>query len=425
MVDGDFPRAPGPTEQRVVDPEDWSALAPPPPTGALPPPPAPATGVDTHVAQGPSVSSMASAQPPQRGTSTSVLRVALVAGLVASLVGAVVAAVVTWGLITLTDDTSTLTVTGQGPTLDIQALLMKAQPSVVSIRTDLSDDGLQDGAGSGVVISEDGLVLTNAHVIGGATEITVALFDGTELEADLVGMEPADDIALIEVVSEAELIPAELGSSSELQVGDEVVAIGNALDLGVPSVTRGIVSAQGRSIEAPGVVLENLVQTDAAINPGNSGGPLVNARGEVVGISTAIIEDAQNIGFAIAIDTVKPLIDLISSGAADVNAGDAFLGVGATPLEDLPDEDRIGLGLPDTGGVFIEEIVPGSIAEGAGLALGDVIVSIDGDQVNDVPTLRDLIRRYEPGDSAQVEYIRDGDVETIAVELGRRGDVSG
>ena len=186
--------------------------------------------------------------------------------------------------------------------LNIQKILDIARPSVVTIQTG-SPDGLFGGAGSGVIISADGLILTNAHVIEGAgNEITIRYNDGTTSEATLVGASTADDIALLQAAA-SNLTPAKLGSSANLLVGDPVVAIGNALNLGGdPSVTSGIVSAKDREISDGSISLDNLIQTDAAINPGNSGGPLVNANGEVVGINTAIIQGAQNIGFSIAID---------------------------------------------------------------------------------------------------------------------------
>ena len=211
---------------------------------------------------------------------------------------------------------------GVAPAMDIRAVLRKVEPSVVAIETGLvSQNGgiFGRGAGTGVIISDDGLVLTNNHVIEQAGSIKVKLADGRELNADLVGSSPADDVALIKIRDVSGLTAAELGNSSDLEVGDEVVAIGNALDLeGTPTVTRGIVSALNRSIDAGNESLSNLIQTDAAINPGNSGGPLVNAAGQVVGIDTAIVDGSQNIGFAIAIDSIKPLITDLKNGGGDV-----------------------------------------------------------------------------------------------------------
>ncbi len=213
--------------------------------------------------------------------------------------------------------------------LDIQALLAKAQPSVVTIHTDESSaaGGQNGGAGTGVIVSADGDILTNAHVVARAQTVRVTLDDGTEYPADVVGSFPDADVALVHVQGASDLTPAELGNSSEARVGDEVVAIGNALNLGAsPSVTRGIISALDRIIEAPDVTLRGLIQTDAAINPGNSGGPLLDAAGEVIGINTAIAADAQNIGFAIPIDDIKPLIDELRQGRGDGHAGNRIPG---------------------------------------------------------------------------------------------------
>ena len=198
-----------------------------------------------------------------------------------------------------------------------------------------SSSGVFGSAGSGVIISDDGLVLTNAHVVSSPANLQVTLYDGRSEQADLVGSLPDTDMALIRLRDASNVTPAELGASADVRVGDDVVAIGNALNLGgPPSVTKGIVSATDRTIEAENVTLRHLIQTDAAINPGNSGGPLLNAAGQVVGINTAIISDAQNIGFAIAIDSLKPLIQDIKDGKGTITPDSAFLGVSTQDLSD-------------------------------------------------------------------------------------------
>jgi serine protease Do len=202
---------------------------------------------------------------------------------------------------------------------DIQAILAKVEPAVVTIRTQLASQGrffVARGAGTGVILTSDGEVLTNAHVVEGATSIEVTLAGETQARrADLVGIDPGNDLALLRVRGATGLPTAELGSSSALRVGDHVVAIGNALALdGGLTVTDGIVSALNRTISDRTIHLEDLIQTDAAINPGNSGGPLVNAAGQVVGINTVVAGDAQNIGFALAIDRAKPVIEQLRSG---------------------------------------------------------------------------------------------------------------
>ena len=308
--------------------------------------------------------------------------------------------------------------------LNIASLLTKAQPSVVSIRTGASPNsgGVYGGAGSGVIISSDGLVLTNAHVIGNSTSAEVTLFDGETREAVLVGSSPEDDVALMAMVDPPEVVPAELGNSADVRVGDTVVAIGNALDLGgTPSVTEGIVSAKDRVIQAQnGLVLENLIQTDAAINPGNSGGPLLNARGEVVGINTAIISDAQNIGFAIAIDAIKPLIDEISAGGGSIRGDQAFLGVSMVSVEDLLGATRDEYGVTVDEGVFVTEIVADSAAENAGISLGDVIISVDGESVRTPADVSTIIRGKSPGDTVTIRIVSGGEEREVTATLGQR-----
>ena len=311
---------------------------------------------------------------------------------------------------------------GAAEALDIRAVLRKVQPSVVAIETGLVNQAgvFGRGAGTGVIISEDGLVLTNNHVIESADSIMVRLFDGRELPADLVGSSPADDVALVHIRDVSGLTPADLGASSELVVGDEVVAIGNALDLeGTPTVTRGIVSALNRSISSGSESLDNLIQTDAAINPGNSGGPLVNADGQVVGINTAIIDGAQNLGFAIAIDAIKPLIEDIQNGGGDVR-GLAFLGVSSVQVSELDAATLDNFGITSDSGAVIVSITPGSAAEDLGLEEGDVVTSVDGQAVTTPDDLGQSIRSHEPGDEITVEWQRDGETQTGTATLGSR-----
>ncbi len=359
-------------------------------------------------------------------------------GLIGGLAGALVGALVAGGLVAVAERDTTdsspppaAEAAGQpgstssqlvGEPLDIRGVLEKVQPSVVSIETgQVRGGGLYGaGAGSGVIISADGLVLTNAHVIEGADAIQVKLFDGTTLQADLVGSSPADDVALIRVRGGERLQPAALGSSDSLQVGDEVIAIGNALNLeGTPTVTTGIVSATDRSIGTDGASLQNLIQTDAAINPGNSGGALVNAAGEVVGINTAIIGDAQNIGFAIAIDPIRSLIDQLRQGNGEVQAG-AFLGVSTVPLDSVDPSVLDNFGITTDQGALVAEVVPNSAADAAGLQPGDVITGVDGQEITENSQVGDIVRAMEPGDSITIEYERQGESQSTTAELGSR-----
>ena len=186
-------------------------------------------------------------------------------------------------------------------------------------------------------------------------------------------------------------------------------------------MTRGIVSALGRSLSAEGITLSNLVQTDAAINPGNSGGPLVDAAGQVVGVNTAIIGDAQNIGFSIAIDTVKPLIEEIRAGGGDVRGDQAFLGVNTTDVAGESPAVRAEFGITVDEGAFVQSLVPDSAAADAGLEPGDVIVSVNGEETPDSASVGAIIRRLAPGDEVTMEVVRDGEPVEVTATLGQRG----
>ncbi|HEX2064109.1 MAG TPA: trypsin-like peptidase domain-containing protein, partial [Acidimicrobiales bacterium] len=292
-----------------------------------------------------------------------------------------------------------------GPALDLQGILAKVEPAVVSIRV---GGGRGGGAGTGVILSGDGEVLTNAHVVDGARSIRVILNGETQSrEADLVGTDEANDLALLRIRGARGLPTAELGSSADLQVGDDVIAIGNALGLrGAPSVTRGIVSGLNRSLGS----ISDLIQTDAAINPGNSGGPLVNARGQVVGINTASAGarggGAQNIGFAIPIDQARPIVERLRTGQGAAPL--AFLGVSTIDLED------------GSRGARITEVVAGSPAASAGLRPGDVITEVAGQPVEGAGELGGLVRRRQPGQELELTYQRGGDRREAKVILAER-----
>ncbi|MGH9183405.1 MAG: S1C family serine protease [Acidimicrobiales bacterium] len=347
--------------------------------------------------------------------------------------GALVAAAVTGGIVAATDD-------GEGPArargpnlelsgqpLDVQGVLDAVEPGVVAIKVAGTRAGPLGpsqvaGAGSGMIIEPDGLILTNAHVVGGATSISVSLADGREVRADLVGSVPSSDVALVRARDVDDLVPVRLGDSSTLQVGDDVVAVGNALNLGDrPTVTTGIVSALNRSIEAEtGDRLDDLIQTDAAINRGNSGGPLVNAAGEVIGVNTAIAGGAENIGFALDINSVKPLIDDVRAGGGEVRGG-AFLGISSVDLDQVSAAVLDRLGIEGDGGAFVAQVFPGSAAEQAGLQPGDLIVAVDGEEVSGSDDVGSAIAGRQPGDEVQIRYFRGGDERTANAVLGSRG----
>jgi putative serine protease PepD len=391
-----------------------SARPPEPPAWPPPTPPAPPEPTATPERSSPS---------PRR------------AALLGAVAGGLAAAVVATGITVAVDDDTSGTavdrpvvtpVTTETGALDIQGILARVQRSVVAIETSATtSSGAFEGAGSGIILSSDGLVLTNAHVIGSIGDITVVLPDGTRHQATLVGASPDDDLAVVQVQDVDDLVAADLGSSDDLQVGDEVIAIGNALNLGGdPTVTRGIVSAKDRDLTAEGITLSGLIQTDAAINPGNSGGPLVNVEGEVVGMNTAIVADAQNLGFAIAIDTARPVIRDLQAGEGQVTPGQAFLGVSSTDVADLTPDVRARFDITVDEGAFVAEVVPGSAADEAGLQAGDVIVAIDGDEITESSDVRDAILDHDPGDRIELDIIRGGDERTVRATLEARGDRS-
>ena len=305
---------------------------------------------------------------------------------------------------------------------DIQAILAKVQPGVVAIRTeafgggggfDLAPTPVR-GAGSGMLLSTAGDILTNAHVVSGATTIRVTLFgEKDSREADLRGVNPQADVAVIRLreTSGLEGRPVELGRSQALKVGDAVVAIGNALALpGGPTVTTGIVSAVERTIDAGNEELSSLIQTDAAINPGNSGGPLVNADGEVIGMNTAVVRQdvAQNIGFAIAIDTIRPMVDQLTKGEAFAPQG--FLGVSTVTLTP---EIREQLDFVAEKGAVVAEVVLGAPADQAGIRRNDVITRIGDVEITTNVDVQRAVRSHRPGDRVEIVWLR-GDQELRA-----------
>ena len=314
-------------------------------------------------------------------------------------------------------------VTTEDGVMDVQSILDHVEESVVTIETRAPGQGdVFGGAGTGVVLTADGLVMTNAHVIEQSDRITVRTFDGATFRAALVGSEPDRDLAVIRMDGARRLHPADLGSSEALLVGEPVIAIGNALNLGgQPSVTTGIVSAVNRTIDGSDGRLSDLIQTDAAINPGNSGGPLVDASGQVVGINTALIENSQNIGFAIAIDSARPIVDRLQRGDATVTPDTPRLGVSTVPVESVAPAVKQRLRITADEGAFVSEVLAGSGAERAGLREGDVIVAVDGRRITSGAPLGDVIRDHEPGDTVKLTIERRGDERTLQATIGRRG----
>jgi S1-C subfamily serine protease len=278
------------------------------------------------------------------------------------------------------------------------------------------DDGGPDSggaAGTGFVISSDGVIVTNNHVVEGARDIQAVFSDGTTRDATVLGRNPSSDLAVVKV--DATNLPTiELGDSDRVQVGDDVVAIGNALALsGGLTVTRGIVSGLHREVGTDaGSALEDVIQTDAAINPGNSGGPLVDAAGRVIGINTAIADpgSAQNVGFAIPISNAAAIIDQLRQGRQP-----AFLGVTTKPADQAKLE---GKDLAVDEGAYVETVTPGTPAAEAGIKAGDVIVAVDGERVTSAASLGGAIRQHRPGDEVEIELDRRGDTVKVRAKLG-------
>ncbi len=365
------------------------------------------------------------ALPASRGGRGSVSRrLAAVAAATALLAGAVVGGVVGANTVQTTGSSRTAAPSFNSSSLakpqDVQGVLAKVEPGVVFIRTQASRGGRffpESGAGTGMILTPDGEVLTNAHVVAGATTITVTLNGETNARpADLVGSDTAADVALIHIRNGSKLPPVSLGNSDALTVGDGVIAIGNALALdGGVTVTEGIVSALNRDISDQSGSLQGLIQTDAAINPGNSGGPLVTSNGLVVGMNTAVAGDAQNIGFALAVNKVKPVIDRIranpsagsSPGGTTPSSTGAFLGV-STQAD------------PSGSGLLVGEVVSGSPAEKAGLAPGDVIQSIDGRPVTGTNDLARAISTHRAGDQVKVSWNHSGEGRSAQITLATR-----
>ena len=313
-----------------------------------------------------------------------------------------------------------------GSTLDVEAVLARVEPAVVTIRTkavgadSFMEPVAQSGTGTGFVIREDGIIVTNSHVVEGATQITVAMSDGRSLPAQVLGRDALVDLAVIKVDAEG-LPTAELGDSNAIRVGAPVVAIGAALGLpGGPTVTTGIVSALDRSITTnAGGRLENVIQTDAAINPGNSGGPLVDATGRVIGINSAGAPSGENIGFAISISGAKSTIDALTEGETVARP---FIGVQTAPVDEGV---RQQFGLQAASGALVIGITPGSPAESAGLAPGDVITRIGDTSVDAPDDISSALQGRKPGDALTLEVQRGADTRTVDVELGSRTNSTG
>ncbi len=306
----------------------------------------------------------------------------------------------------------------------------KVSESVVSIVTSTKTRDFfgqsysSSAAGTGIIVTEDGYILTNKHVISDATTVSVVLDDGTTYDkVEIVATDPLNDVAFLKVKDASGLKAATLGDSKTLSVGQQVIAIGNALGQYQNTVTSGIISGLGRSIEASDgtgyntETLSDMIQTDAAINSGNSGGPLVNAAGEVIGINTATSSSAENMGFAIPISSVKGMLkQLVEKG----EASRAYLGVYTV---EITPEIAKAYDLPVSAGAYLysssaySAVVSGSPASKAGLKDKDIVTAVNGVKVGVAGTLSDLIGEYKPGDTVQLTVVREGKETAVNVTL--------
>jgi S1-C subfamily serine protease len=384
-------------------------------------------------------------------TPTSNILSGVLGGLVVLVLGAIL---ISTNVIDTGDDTTvvreapvTQTVSGDGDGRSVRDIYRQEGRGVVFVEAEGVSEGQSifgapnegTATGSGFVVDRDGTILTNAHVVSGAENVTVSFTeDGDPVDAAVRGVDASTDLAVLKVDPDdvEDLTPMPLGDSSKVAVGDPVVAIGNPYGF-QRTVTTGIVSALQREITAPnGFQINDVIQTDASINPGNSGGPLLDANGRVIGINSQIAtggtsQGSVGIGFAVPINTAKKLLPELRKGG-DIEH--AYLGV---TMADVDDDLARKLDLPVEQGALIQEVAPDGPADDAGLrgaigaagsavaAGGDLIVKVDGEEVENADDVAAAIEDDKPGDTIEVEYYRGDDLKTARVELGERPDAVG
>ena len=325
-------------------------------------------------------------------------------------------------------DSSITSASASGSSLTTEQVADLVSPSVVVITTEqvvysqwswYGQSQVESGAGSGVIISSDGYILTCAHVVSGASQITVTIGD-TDYTATVVGEDDTSDVAVLKIDATG-LTPATVGDSDSLSVGDSVLAVGNPLGELGGTVTSGIVSALNRSVTIQGTSSTNtmsLIQMDASVSPGNSGGGLFNMNGELVGIVNAKSSDsdAEGLGFAIPVnDAVKVAQELLENGYV---TGRPYLGISYYAVTDAQTAAQLGV---NAYGVYIVEVVKGGPADKAGLQAGDRIVSVDGSEVATQSDLGTLMQNHKAGDAIQITVARGGQMQTVTVTLGEKG----
>lgn len=308
----------------------------------------------------------------------------------------------------------------------ISGVVDKVAPSVVSIVTQtqgsmMRGTSAESGAGTGIIVSPNGYIMTNKHVVEGADTVSVVLTDGTSYDnVHIVGTDPLNDIAFLKIDNVSNLHAAELGDSSSLRIGQSVVAIGNSLGQYQNTVTSGIVSGVGRPVSAQSgsavESLNDLIQTDAAINPGNSGGPLLNLQGQVIGMNTAVAQDAQGIGFALPINATKGVLKgVLNKGKVE----HVFMGVNYVTL--TPDAAK-HYGITTTKGAYVvanggAAVRAGSPADKAGIKEKDIITKVGSIDVGPGSDVASLVAEYTPGDTIQLTILRGSQTQTVNVTL--------
>ncbi len=315
---------------------------------------------------------------------------------------------------------------------DIAEMVEKVSPSVVNVESsrkvsgtsyfynqpffeeffDDSNSNIENSIGTGFVISKDGHIATNQHVIDGADEIMVNLNDGRKLEAEVVGQDYEMDLAILKIEAGDDLIPLQIGDSDKLRVGEWVIAIGNPYGLD-HTVTAGVVSAKGRPMQIENRIYKDLIQTDAAINPGNSGGPLLTTNGEVVGINTAVNAQAQGIGFAISINTAGDVLDELIKNGKVIRP---YIGIYLQSVdEEIADYLKV-----DQQGIVVVGVEPGSPAAKAGILKYDVISKINEKPINDYDELQTILKEHEEGDTIMLEVVREGRQMIVSLKLAEK-----
>ncbi len=352
-----------------------------------------------------------------------IIIISLISAMIGGVIGAYIAPMYLFGKYPyIHESTEKVQIIAKDSELNVvSAVAQKAMPSVVGITTvSLQRDSLYgsrkaQGLGTGVIVDSRGFILTNAHVIdnGQAEEVKVLLNDGETLEAEVLWNDPLLDLAVIKVDA-ANLPVADLGESDNLAVGEIAIAIGNPLGLTFErTVTAGIISGLNRSVPVSEYEsIDGLIQTDASINPGNSGGPLLNAKGEVIGINTAKIQSGEGLGFAIPINTAKPIVDeFIQKGEFKK----VYLGIRPYDVKqveasygDIPEVDS---------GVFIWRVYQDSSAHRAGISKGDVLVSLGGVEIISVQQLLKELYKYRPGDETTLQVVREGERIKLKVKF--------